>query len=295
MAIRAATASAARVAPFATRSTATGTTPRRSGWRSRDRTPAKAVVHQPQRAPHLDGTYTVFGKVVSGAAALIRITQGMRSGQSPRSSGGRMISRRHVAAQLALLDAPGPDAVGFSAASPGHCPATVSPSRPAGPGLRLRPEQDPVPEARLAGDEEAARRPVLLLGRGDLAPASAGLRGSELRHAERARRPTRCRPASRSSCTPRTPIRADRHPAVHAARRAARCHGLPQAPGGAAVPRQLAEFAHTMRHEMVHIFQLDMLVETYNLSPARGGSSSRSGGARGWRSSGRPDRTRGTR
>jgi hypothetical protein len=28
-----------------------------------------------------------------------------------------------------------------------------------------------------------------------------------------------------------------------------------------------AEFRHTMRHEMVHVFQLDMLVETYNLSP----------------------------
>jgi WD40 repeat protein len=28
-----------------------------------------------------------------------------------------------------------------------------------------------------------------------------------------------------------------------------------------------AEFRHTMRHEMVHVFQLDMMVETYNLSP----------------------------
>ncbi len=28
-----------------------------------------------------------------------------------------------------------------------------------------------------------------------------------------------------------------------------------------------AEFRHTMRHEMVHVFQLDMLVENYNLSP----------------------------
>jgi hypothetical protein len=28
-----------------------------------------------------------------------------------------------------------------------------------------------------------------------------------------------------------------------------------------------AEFRHTMRHEMVHVFQLDMLVEAYNLSP----------------------------
>jgi len=26
--------------------------------------------------PHLDGTYTVFGKVVGGAATLLRITQG---------------------------------------------------------------------------------------------------------------------------------------------------------------------------------------------------------------------------
>jgi len=26
--------------------------------------------------PHLDGTYTIFGKVVSGTAALQRITQG---------------------------------------------------------------------------------------------------------------------------------------------------------------------------------------------------------------------------
>jgi len=28
-----------------------------------------------------------------------------------------------------------------------------------------------------------------------------------------------------------------------------------------------AEFRHTMRHEMVHVFQLDMLVENYNLAP----------------------------
>src|SRR6266705_4699219 len=28
-----------------------------------------------------------------------------------------------------------------------------------------------------------------------------------------------------------------------------------------------AEFRHTMRHEMVHVFQLDLQVETYNLSP----------------------------
>ena len=28
-----------------------------------------------------------------------------------------------------------------------------------------------------------------------------------------------------------------------------------------------AEFRHTMRHEMVHVFQLDMLVESYNLAP----------------------------
>jgi hypothetical protein len=28
-----------------------------------------------------------------------------------------------------------------------------------------------------------------------------------------------------------------------------------------------AEFRHTMRHEMVHVFQLDLLVEAYNLSP----------------------------
>ncbi|MGH7512299.1 MAG: hypothetical protein ACREOQ_05165, partial [Gemmatimonadales bacterium] len=28
-----------------------------------------------------------------------------------------------------------------------------------------------------------------------------------------------------------------------------------------------AEFRHTMRHEMVHVFQLDMMVEAYNLSP----------------------------
>ncbi len=29
-----------------------------------------------------------------------------------------------------------------------------------------------------------------------------------------------------------------------------------------------AEFRHTMRHEMVHVFQLDMLIEAYNMSPA---------------------------
>ena len=28
-----------------------------------------------------------------------------------------------------------------------------------------------------------------------------------------------------------------------------------------------AEFRHTMRHEMVHVFQLDLLVESYNLAP----------------------------
>jgi hypothetical protein len=28
-----------------------------------------------------------------------------------------------------------------------------------------------------------------------------------------------------------------------------------------------AEFRHTMRHEMVHVFQLDMLIESYNLAP----------------------------
>ena len=48
-----------------------------------------------------------------------------------------------------------------------------------------------------------------------------------------------------------------------------------------------AEFRHTMRHEMVHVFQLDLLVESYNLAPrASRASTSRSGGREGWPSSG---------
>ena len=56
-----------------------------------------------------------------------------------------------------------------------------------------------------------------------------------------------------------------------------------------------AEFRHTLRHEMVHVFQLDMLAESYNQAPRSGGSTSRSGGARGWRSSGPAGRTPETR
>ena len=48
---------------------------------------------------------------------------------------------------------------------------------------------------------------------------------------------------------------------------AARRHRLSEAPGGTAVPGNFAEFRHTMRHEMVHVFQLDLRSESYYRAP----------------------------
>ena len=57
-----------------------------------------------------------------------------------------------------------------------------------------------------------------------------------------------------------------------------------------------AEFRHTMRHEMVHVFQLDLLVESYNLAPrVQPVQLPALVDARVWPSSGRRGRTRATR
>ena len=56
-----------------------------------------------------------------------------------------------------------------------------------------------------------------------------------------------------------------------------------------------AEFRHTLRHELVHVFQLDLLNEAYYQAPATAGPTFPCGGRRAWPSSGPAARTRVTR
>ena len=75
-AIRAATAKAARATRFATRSISGRICAARSGWRSTGKTPAAASSSSrisPQ--PHLDGRYTVFGRVVAGMEVVDALQQ----------------------------------------------------------------------------------------------------------------------------------------------------------------------------------------------------------------------------
>ena len=107
---------------------------------------------------------------------------------------------------------------------------------------------------------------------------------------------TRSLPAFRSSFTPRTPTSS----------RPTSCRITP--PEGllgatdflkrrVSLPFQgnFAEFRHTIRHEMVHVFQLDLDAESYHQAPRASRINFPLWWTEGWPSSGRLGRTRATR
>ena len=164
------------------------------------------------------------------------------------------------------------------------------------PVLQLRPEQDPVPQARLADPPGSPRRSLLL---SRPRPSS---RPPRWRTPRRATTPWRCSSATRSPSGSRSIVYAS-HTDFE------QTNILPFTPpeGLLGVTDFLkrrvtlpfrgnfAEFRHTLRHEMVHVFQLELLSEGYLQAPRHSRSTSRSGGPRVSPSSGRAARTPATR
>ena len=233
--------------------------------------------------PHLDGTYTVFGRVVGGAGA-------PWSG-SPRAIVIRTIRRKMTAIMPALAAAP-----------------AFSPLALLGAGRRVRARRAPSssPSARTRSSTGKLDWRVLKGPHVDLyyypaearaGAGGAGLRRGELRYAGASSSATRSAAGSRSSSTPRTPTSS--RPTSCRSRRPKGCSASPTSSSAGWRCRSAAtspSSATRMRHEMVHVFQLDMLVESYYKAPASSAAStSRSGGPRVWPSSGRAGRTRGTR
>ncbi len=141
------------------------------------------------------------------------------------------------------------------------------------------------------------RRPLLLSRRGRSRPGGAGVRRGELRYAVGAVRARGREPASPSSSTRRTPTSS--RPTSFRSHRPRVCSARPISSSAACRFRSAAispSSAIRIRHEMVHVFQLDLDAESLQPgAPRRAGSTSPSGGRKGSPSSGRPGRTRATR
>ena len=131
--------------------------------------------------PHLDGTYTVFGRAVGNVSALTRITQGdlIRTVQEMTEKAERT-ERTEMTEKVRPDESDQPADFGEVRATDGA--VRLRPLRPlrplrllrprARPVLRLWPEQDPVPQAGLEDHPGAARRSLLLSRRGGAGPAA---------------------------------------------------------------------------------------------------------------------------
>ena len=236
--------------------------------------------------PHLDGTYTVFGQVVGGTGDprpdhAGRCDPDDRPGsERGRCRGMSQLGRRAPSLVLAVL------VLALRACRPGRAPSSS-------PSARTRSST-----ASSTGGSCRGRTST-----STTTPAEADLAPAALAYAEASYDTLAVQfghevadphPADRVRLAHR--FRADQHPAVHAARGPARRDRLPQAPRGAAVPGQLRRVPpHAAARDGARLPARHAGRELQPGAPRAAASTSRSGGARGWRSSGRRGRTRATR